>query len=196
MIEEHPIKPFLPSQAVLLFLGSFPPKKERWTMNFFYPNWQNDFWRIIGLAFFQDKNHFLNLEAKMFKEYEIKAFLTQKKIALYDSAEKIIRRKNNASDQFLELVEPINLQNYLIRLPHCQTIAATGQKALQIILQQISRFSNILPTDLKMGEFLNFEFEQRQLRLYRMPSSSRAFPLSLVNKTIFYQKMFNEIKVQ
>ena len=39
-------------------LGSFPPPKERWCMDFFYPNPQNDMWRIMGQIFFGDKTHF------------------------------------------------------------------------------------------------------------------------------------------
>ena len=33
----------------MLFLGSFPPQPKRWCMPFYYPNWLNDFWRILGL---------------------------------------------------------------------------------------------------------------------------------------------------
>jgi hypothetical protein len=39
-IEEHPLEPFLPVNAKLLMLGSFPPQKKRWSMEFFYPNLQ------------------------------------------------------------------------------------------------------------------------------------------------------------
>ena len=58
-IEEHPLKPFLPANAKLLMLGSFPPQRKRWSMDFYYPNLQNDMWRIFGWIFFQDKEHFL-----------------------------------------------------------------------------------------------------------------------------------------
>ena len=47
-IERHPLRPFMPENAQLLMLGSFPPPKERWCMDFFYPNPQNDMWRIMG----------------------------------------------------------------------------------------------------------------------------------------------------
>ena len=50
-IETHPLAPFLPVNAKLLMLGSFPPPKERWKMDFYYPNYQNDMWRIFGLIF-------------------------------------------------------------------------------------------------------------------------------------------------
>lgn len=49
--EQHPLEPFLPAGARLLMLGSFPPQRKRWSMEFFYPNLQNDMWRIFGLLF-------------------------------------------------------------------------------------------------------------------------------------------------
>ena len=45
-LEQHPLEPFLPENAWLLMLGSFPPSKKRWSMDFFYPNFINDMWRI------------------------------------------------------------------------------------------------------------------------------------------------------
>ena len=37
-IEQHPLKPFIPQHARLLMLGSFPPARKRWSMDFFYPD--------------------------------------------------------------------------------------------------------------------------------------------------------------
>ena len=53
--ERHPLEPFLPENARLLMLGSFPPKRIRWSMEFFYPNLQNDMWRIVGYLATGDK---------------------------------------------------------------------------------------------------------------------------------------------
>ena len=57
--ETHPLQPFLPPNGRILFLGSFPPPKARWSMDFFYPNFINDFWRIMGLLHFCDAQHFV-----------------------------------------------------------------------------------------------------------------------------------------
>lgn len=38
-----------------------------------------------------------------------------------------------------------------------------------------------------------FVTEGRELRLYRMPSSSRAYPMKLEKKAVFYRKMLEEI---
>ena len=56
--EKHRLEPFLPNGARLLMLGSFPPKHDRWSMEFFYPNWINDMWRIMGHIFYGDKHYF------------------------------------------------------------------------------------------------------------------------------------------
>ena len=65
-IEQHPLEPFLPENAQVLMLGSFPPQRKRWSMEFYYPNWNNDMWRITGLIFFGDKEHFVDKQQKRF----------------------------------------------------------------------------------------------------------------------------------
>ena len=187
MIEQHPLEPFLPSHATLLMLGSFPPQKKRWSMDFFYPNLQNDMWRIFGLLFFNDKEHFLMPDKKAFnKDYLIK-FLTEKGIALYDTASSVRRLQDNASDKFLEVIEPTDILLLLKQLPQCKAIVTTGQKATDIIRSQIE------VNEPSVGQSCPFEFEDRTLRLYRMPSSSRAYPLALEKKASAYRFMLNEL---
>ena len=101
-IEKHPLEPFLPPKAKLLILGSFPPQRKRWSMDFYYPNLNNDMWRIVGLLFFGDKDHFLNDTRKAFCREQIIDFLNEKGIALFDTASSIRRLQDNASDKFLE----------------------------------------------------------------------------------------------
>lgn len=67
-VEQHPLKPFLPANARLLMLGSFPPQQKRWCMDFYYPNFINDMWRIVGQVFFGDRNHFVDVAAKRFRK--------------------------------------------------------------------------------------------------------------------------------
>jgi G:T/U-mismatch repair DNA glycosylase len=186
-IEEHPLEPFLPANAKLLMLGSFPPQKKRWSMDFFYPNLQNDMWRIFGLLFFDDKEHFLLTGKKAFnKEYLIE-FLTEKGIALYDTATSVRRLQDNASDKFLEVVEPTDIRLLLKQLPQCQAIVTTGQKATDIIRNQIE------VDEPKVGESCPFTFEDRMMRLYRMPSSSRAYPMAIEKKATAYRFMLSEL---
>jgi len=186
-IEEHPLEPFLPANAVLLMLGSFPPQKKRWSMDFFYPNLQNDMWRIVGLIFFQDKEHFLNPEKKVFDKDRIIEFLNDKGIALYDTTSAIRRLQDNASDKFLEVIEQTDISLLLKQIPMCKAIVTTGQKATDIIREQIEVKE---PT---VGTSEPFEFGDKAMKLYRMPSSSRAYPLALEKKAAAYRVMFNEL---
>lgn len=186
-IEEHPLEPFLPAGAKLLMLGSFPPQKKRWSMDFFYPNLQNDMWRIFGLIYFNDKDHFLFPEKKAFDKERLIDFLTEKGVALYDTATSVRRLQDNASDKFLEVVEPTDIRLLLKQLPQCRAIVTTGQKATDIIRSQIEAEKP------KVGESCPFAFEDRVLRLYRMPSSSRAYPLALEKKANAYRFMLSEL---
>lgn len=186
-IEEHPLEPFLPANAVLLMLGSFPPQKKRWSMDFFYPNLQNDMWRIFGLIFFQDKEHFLTSGKKVFDKDRIVEFLNKKGIALYDTASSIRRLQDNASDKFLEVVEPTDIGLLLKQLPVCKAIVTTGQKATDTIREQVEVNEPVVGTSAP------FEFEDREMKLYRMPSSSRAYPLALEKKAAAYRVMFSEL---
>ena len=186
-VEEHPLEPFLPANAKLLMLGSFPPQKKRWSMDFFYPNLQNDMWRIFGLIFFDDKDYFLFPDKKAFDKKRLIEFLTEKGIALYDTASSVRRLQDNASDKFLEVVEPTDIRLLLKQLPQCKAIVTTGQKATDIIRSQID------VEEPKVGESRPFEFEDRTLRLYRMPSSSRAYPLAIEKKASVYRCMLNEL---
>lgn len=188
-IESHPLEPFLPANARLLMLGSFPPPRKRWSMDFFYPNLQNDMWRIFGHLFFNDKNHFLLPDKASFCKEEIVTFLQEKGIALFDAATVVRRLQGNASDKFLEIIEPTDIRLLLKQLPQCQAIAATGQKAIDTIRLQVDA------DEPSVGRKVPFSFEDRDMHLYRMPSSSRAYPLALEKKSEFYRSMFKELGI-
>ena len=187
MSEKHPLEPFLPGNAVILMLGSFPPKKEKWSMDFFYPNFMNDMWRIIGIVFFGDRDHFIVPGMKRFDKDRIAAFCRESGIALYDTATEVIRRKDNASDKYLEIVSPTDIGALLEMLPECRTIVTTGEKATDTIC---SMFGCEKP---KTGSSAGFNTATGiSMTFYRMPSSSRAYPLPLDKKAEIYRRMFEE----
>jgi len=194
-IESHPLEPFLPENTRILFLGSFPPPRARWSMDFFYPNWINDFWRLMGLIHFEDKTYFEIKGEKRFDREKIIAFAEEKGLAFYDTATKVRRLKDNASDNFLEILEPTDIGLLLSRMPHCNTIVTTGGKAseqvqayfaskgINITIPPVGEKVEIRPFSIFNSQFSIFNF-------YRMPSSSRAYPLALEKKAEFYRKLF------
>ena len=182
-IETHPLSPFLPEGARILMLGSFPPKRERWSMEFFYPNWINDMWRIFGVIFFGDKDHFV-AAPKKFDRDRCAAFAAEKGIAMFDTASQVRRLKDNASDKFLEIVTPTDIAALLREIPECHAIVTTGQKATDVIVETYGC------DEPEVGSFTNVRIGSRDIRFWRMPSSSRAYPLPLEKKAEPYRKMY------
>ena len=188
-IETHPLQPFLPINAKLLMLGSFPPPRTRWKMDFYYPNYQNDMWKIFGLVFFQNKEHFLDLANKNFKEQLIRDFLTEKGIAIFDTAYQVIRLKGNASDKFLQIAKPTDLAKLLQDIPQCHNVMTTGDKATDTLMLSMPEGTE----KPQIGQSSKTYFAERDMTLYRMPSSSRAYPLPVEKKAETYAQLFNEI---
>ena len=183
MVESHPFEPFLPEGARILMLGTFPPSEKRWSMKFYYPNYINDMWRIFGIIFFNDKEHFVDVASKTFRLDELIPFLKAQGIALFDTATRIRRTTGTASDKDLEIVEETNLRQMVRDLPQCESIVTAGQLATEIACRQFG----VEPP--KVGEYAGFTFEGRQLRIYRMPSSSRAYPMKLERKADYYRQV-------
>lgn len=189
--ERHPFEPFLPPDAGILMLGSFPPQPKRWSIEFYYPNFGNDMWRIMGLLFFHDRNHFVTSGQKKFDKDKIVEFCTSRGIAMYDTACEVIRLKDNASDKFLEVTEATDVEALLRRIPECRAIITTGQKATDVLVEHF-RCSEP-PMGSCSGFSIMIDGKPRHMKLYRLPSSSRAYPLALEKKAEAYGKMFSEL---
>lgn len=184
-IESHPWPPFVPDGARIMILGTFPPGSHRWSMDFYYPNRTNDFWRICGLLFMGNPDALYIKGERRFDEAAIRELMTERRIALGDTARKVRRLKGNASDKFLEILTPIPLADVLDMMPDCHTLATTGEKAASVI-------ADISGTSVpKMGEMVQVEnFAGRNLDIWRMPSTSRAFPMRLEQKAEYYKRLF------
>lgn len=183
-LERHPWPPYIPEGARYLFLGTFPPKPERWSMPFFYPNRINDFWRVMGIIFMDNRDALWDAEAKRFDLEAIKTMLERQHIALWDTAMAVRRLKDNASDKFLEIVEPIDLGALLDKYPTITTVVTTGEKATSVIATQAGiEVPGIgSPVECHVG--------QHTFTLWRMPSTSRAYPLALEKKAEAYRMVF------
>ena len=190
-IENHPFEPWLPFNAKLLMLGTFPPAPKRWCMEWYYPNYTNDMWRIFGHIFFRDKSYFVDEENKTYKLDLLKVFLKKKGIAIFDTALRIHRKKGTASDKDLEIVEAADLDGMLCVLPECKAVLTAGQLATKVFTEHYG----IDAREMKMGEYRMFNFEGRSLRLYREPSSSRAYPMKVEKKAEYYESMFRDLGI-
>lgn len=181
LFEVHPLEPFVPENARILLLGSFPPPKARWSMDFFYPNFINDMWRIMGLVYFGDKDRFVMPGKKNFDREMIIEFCSRTGIALYDAAYMVKREKGNASDNHLRIIEPTDIRSMLGTMPSCMSVVSTGGKSAgqiaPILDVPVPAVGGSVQVPLEAG---------REIAFFRMPSSSRAYPLSLEAKAEAY----------
>ncbi|MCH5237984.1 MAG: uracil-DNA glycosylase family protein [Muribaculaceae bacterium] len=193
-IERHPFTPFLPEGCKVVMCGTFPPKQDKWAMDFFYPNFYNDMWRIFGLIFFDDKDHFFDLTTKTVDKTAIQQMLTANKIGIGETVTQAVRTKDNASDKYLEIMTPVDLPALLAKVPVCSDLVTTGEKAASVI-------ANLTDTEIpKIGENRICKVKmpdgnEREIRHWRMPSTSRAYPMKLEKKMQFYKEMLEEIRI-
>jgi G:T/U-mismatch repair DNA glycosylase len=185
----HPLKPFLPPDARFLLLGSFPPPRKLWSMEFYYPNLQNDMWRIIGLIANYDPMHFMMPDRRGFDRRRIEDFCCKCGLAIYDAAVEVIRLNDNASDNTLKVLREVDLAGILAQIPQCNVIIVTGGKAAEIVCSITGC------ADPDMGDFVNFDYLGRRMRLWRMPSTSRAFARPLEWKASLYRRVLGELKL-
>lgn len=153
-------------------------------MAFFYPNRINDFWRVMGIIFLNDRNALWDDTARRFDLHAIKSLLDRESIALWDTAMAVRRLRDNASDKFLEIVEPIDLAALLAAHPTITQVVATGEKAASVVAAQAG-------VDVPaIGEPVDCSVAGFSIKFWRMPSTSRAYPLSLDKKADAYRQVF------
>lgn len=184
-IETHPWEPWLPADAKVLIMGSFPPAPKRWAMDFFYPNRTNDFWKVAGIIFEGDSGTYYDITTRSYRLDRIKEMLTRKGIALTDTAYRIRRLKGNASDKFLEVLEPVDLEGILKQIPGCRAIATTGEKAAITLATMTGTQAPAVGTSVEWHRP-----DGSTIAIWRLPSTSRAYPLAPEKKADVYRRFF------
>lgn len=155
-------------------------------MDFFYPNRQNDMWKIWAYIATGNKDAFMLPDGKTFDKEKIVDFCRSIGLALTDTGEEIIRGKGNASDAHLKVVKARDFGKLLEKIPLCHDIILTGEKAVETLGATVG-FRKI-----DVGGYLETDFfNGRHMRIWRMPSSSRAFPRSIEWKAGYYRRVYD-----
>lgn len=98
-IEKHPFKPFIPDNATILILGSFPGKEQTQSNpdndQWFYGSKRNQFWKIISAVY---NTELLN---KTDKQHLFNKF----GIGITDILLQVRRKNNSNLDNNLEIIE-------------------------------------------------------------------------------------------
>ncbi|WP_367105527.1 DNA glycosylase [uncultured Psychrobacter sp.] len=192
-VETHPFAPVLPPNATVMMMGTFPPTSDKWAMRFHYPNFYNDMWRIYGGVFFNDVNHFRVGDEKRFDPERIRGFLFERGIASCPTVRQAVRETGNASDKNLTVVTTVDLDNILPQVPDVSALFTTGGKATEVLLNLLEEppAKSKYP---KTNQSIDYPYQwQNDLTLYRLPSTSRAYPLALDKKIAAYKAFFEKM---
>ena len=112
-----------------------------------------------GWYFYNNKNQFLDNTLKRFCIDKIQKFLDKNDIAIGDSALVVNRLADNASDKYLNIITPLPLLDTLKRIPNCQAVISTGEKAAQIIAKQTN---TIIPS---IGSFTQASIHGKEIKI-------------------------------
>ncbi|MGP5647863.1 DNA glycosylase [Psychrobacter celer] len=200
-VETHPFAPVLPADASVMMMGTFPPTADKWAMRFHYPNFYNDMWRIYGGVFFDDIDYFRVEGEKRFDPERIRDFMFDRGIASCPTVQQAIRETGNASDKHLTVVTPVDLDNILLQVPKVKTLFTTGGKATEVLLSLLAE-PPAKSKHPKTNQSMQYPYQWqhhdkdtavKELTLYRLPSTSRAYPLALDKKIAAYKAFFEKI---
>ncbi|MDR2691724.1 MAG: hypothetical protein LBB73_05425 [Dysgonamonadaceae bacterium] len=120
--EIHPWGSYVPEGAKSIIIGTFPPTLRNWSYDFFYPNRNNYFWRILSRIADSPLQYFSGEEAVE----ERKNILRRLKTGVSDMGRIIRRRDENSSDENLEIVEYMDIAGLLKENPSLRKIIFTS----------------------------------------------------------------------
>ncbi|KAG5470003.1 hypothetical protein LSCM4_02691 [Leishmania orientalis] len=232
--EDHPIGPVVHAECRVLLCGTFPPVKK--SIHFYYPNANNDMWKVLGQVFCDDAYAFYTPAActsslpsapskplgsraatRALDEARILRFADSQAVGFFDVCRRVRRHRGNSADDNIEALERTDVvRDVLSHTPHCTGIIATGTLALKMLLDVLTthgtfRTSGEEPMEAVLmarqghrkyklppigGKLKWIPSETCAFRsavwIHRGPSTSRALPLKLEDKTRHYRRAFAE----
>ena len=120
--EIHPWKWYVPDGAKTVIIGTFPPLRRNWSFDFFYPNKNNYFWKLIARIADCPLLYFSGNEAVD----ERKKLLNHLQLGVSDMGQIIRRETANSLDQNLEIVAYMDIFKLLNENPSVRKLIFTS----------------------------------------------------------------------
>jgi hypoxanthine-DNA glycosylase len=183
-IENHSFGNYIPENAEILFIGTFPTHSRNRDFEFFYPNSNNIFWKIISQLLNHDFQYRLGDDAVN----ERKQIASKNRLAFTDMLAKAIREKDNSGDEQLIKIELTNVLAILKSCPTIHRIILTSRSgninALKLFQEHLTKEANIVKGV--------FEYQQRKIKVFVPYSPSPRVERQYGFNTIkdMYQKCF------
>ena len=107
------------------------------------------------------------------------------------------RLKGNASDEYLLIIKPAPIADMLQTMPRCSTIVTTGGKSSDEFLSILKTLESDgrasaqgISAPPAPSAKTKIAIDGRLIEWWRMPSTSRAYPMSLQAKAAAYRQLF------
>lgn len=191
-IEIHPDWYFdIPVMKVLI-LGSFPPHESKRDYPFYYPNKQNNFWKILA--------QLNNTPLKWFSGYEAvserQQLMIDLKIGVQNLGKKIIRKGLSARDTDIIISEFHDVLSIIRKHQELERILIAGYSAenstYNVFLKYLDSLNikYTLPKAIKPNELFVIFVDDRKLKCVITNSTSTATRIKLETLVEQFRKAF------
>lgn len=121
--ESHPWEPYIPEKANKLILGTFPTsERNRGSYEFFYPNPNNEFWKILFAVAGQNLADYSKKDPVEIRKQVMKKL----QLGIADMGKTIFRQRGNSSDVNLFPIEFTDVFQLLDKHKKITTIIVGG----------------------------------------------------------------------
>ncbi len=193
MHEQHPWKEYVPDKSTVLFVGTFPPIRKRWSYDFFYPNKANFFWRILAAVAKTELHSFTGEEAVN----ERKALLNFLQAGITDMGLEIYRKTESSLDENIVITRYTDILSILLKNPSIKKIiftSSSGQVSAARCFELYLATQNIAFTFPKTPKPVHseFVFQNRTIALSIVysPSGRSANKVGLSRMAAMYADEF------
>ncbi|MDA3616699.1 hypothetical protein [Polluticaenibacter yanchengensis] len=138
--EDHPWNWYGPDDSQTLIAGTFPPTRNNWSFDFFYPNKTNFFWRVMSAVANKPLQFIKGEEAVA----ERKALLDSLKLTVTDMGKTIRRLQNNSLDENLEAITFMDIQHILQQKPGINKIIFTSSSGKSNAAKWFQKYITLL----------------------------------------------------
>lgn len=195
-IEQHPWTWYAPKGATHLIIGTFPSAKRNWSYDFFSPNVNNLFWKIIAEISSHKLLHFTGSAAVN----ERKNLLKYLKVAITDMGNIVQRSDGSSLDEKLELIAPMDIFQILEEHPTITKIILTSSSGKVSALSWFKHYLTakqinlvIRPGKKPLYSVLSYKDRKIEIAVLHSPSTRAANRISFEAMVRMYS---NEIAVK
>lgn len=177
--ETHPWPPFIPVNADKLILGTFPTSEgNRGAYEFFYPNPNNDFWRVLFRVAGKKLDDHRNAEPVEIR----KQVLTELNLGIGDIGKRILRQKESSKDESLFPIEYTDIFSILNNHPTIRKIIITSSSGGNSVLSWFHHYAvlnnqNFIIPKGKLPMKTNILFRGKNIKIEIVSSPSRLSPI-------------------